>query len=829
MELLAPAGSWNAFIAAVQNGADAVYVGGQNFSARQYAQNFAMQQIKEAADYAHIRDRKIYVTVNTLIDYEEFGPALDYIYELHILGVDAVIVQDLGLVKAIQKTIPGMKIHASTQMTIHNSYGALFLREQGIKRIVLARETSLRELEFICKELSDVEFEVFIHGALCYSYSGQCLFSSMVGGRSGNRGRCAQPCRLPYDLYSQISKQRIDVKGRGQHLLSPSDLALLENLPLLKKAGVSSLKIEGRMKRPEYVAIVTRTYREALDLFAQNPAYIISPEAKNDLRKIFNRNFSTGYLFEERNNFLSSKKPNNQGVYIGRVVDQTQDLMANIQLSDTVKPGDYLEIWIKQGKGPVIELKEIITNGKKVDSAGRGEVITVQLETRVASDDKVFKIHDEELLSTEANNMHLDTASRVGITVDAYLKQDTPLRLVFTDEKGNQVEVLSNSKAQLAEKYPLDKHSLKGKIDRLGNTPFRLDGLSLYTEGDLMIPFSEINDARRRGCEQLEQLLLQPYQPAFTDKGKYQQLKKDMLGSKGYRQNREVTPVISIIVSGIEPAYAAMKSGAQRVYIALEGISKNGCVHIDELETLIELAHKNNCEIVPALPRIQKDAEIHDWDKLLNINIDSIMAGNHGALKWCLNRGLKTRADYSLNVFNPVTLDYLLEIGVKSICLSPELNFTQLKKFHNMDKAEVVIHGELVIMVSQFCMLSGMLGDPRKKCPGHCIKDRYFIKDEKGYEFPVETDSYCRFYLFNSRTLCMLSYLQQLLSLKAGSLRIEARRSNEQEITQVIKIYRQVLEQLKNGQKPDLDCSKKELARVSSSAFTKGHFYRGVL
>jgi putative protease len=278
MELLAPAGGRDAFFAAIENGADAVYIGGTSFSARQSAENFDNEQIKAAVDYAHLRDRKIYVTVNTLIDNNEFSEVLDYIYTLHNKSVDAIIVQDLGLMNAVRKTMPSVRIHASTQMTIHNAEGVNFLREQGIKRIVLARELSRDDLSAIRRETGDVELEIFVHGALCYCYSGQCLFSSIVGGRSGNRGRCAQPCRLGYDLYSGKRAARLDLEGQGRHLLSPADLCLLDYLGEIKKVGVTSLKIEGRMKRPEYVAIVTRIYREVLDKLQDSPNYEPSAE-----------------------------------------------------------------------------------------------------------------------------------------------------------------------------------------------------------------------------------------------------------------------------------------------------------------------------------------------------------------------------------------------------------------------------------------------------------------------------------------------------------------------------------------------------------------------
>jgi len=301
--------------------------------------------MKKAVELARIRNVKVYVTMNTLLDNEEFGPALDYAWQLHGLGVDALIVQDLGLMNALCSLIPDMRLHASTQMTVHNAEAAGFLSHKGVKRVVLAREMSMADIRTVTAAAADIEIEVFVHGALCYSYSGQCLFSSMVGGRSGNRGRCAQPCRLPYTLQSLRSGQLPDSNSRGPYLLSPSDLCLIDYLPELESCGVTSLKIEGRMKRPEYVAVVTRAYREVLDALAEEPAYKPGVEIKDKLRKIFNRNFSSGYFILDRKSLLSSKRPNNRGVYVGRVTAR-QDRMVKVKLSDTVCVGDGLEIWV---------------------------------------------------------------------------------------------------------------------------------------------------------------------------------------------------------------------------------------------------------------------------------------------------------------------------------------------------------------------------------------------------------------------------------------------------------------------------------------------------
>ncbi|MFZ5647205.1 MAG: peptidase U32 family protein, partial [Bacillota bacterium] len=318
-ELLAPAGGWEAFTAAVENGADAVYLGGKMFNARQSADNFDNDDLKRAVEYAHLRGVKIYVTVNTLIADGEMEDALEFLFALHNTGADAAIIQDAGLASLARKTIPELQLHASTQMTAHNSPGVMSLLEQGFSRVVLARELSLKEISEI-KKTTGADLEVFIHGALCIAYSGQCLLSSMIGGRSGNRGRCAQPCRMQYVLTDGAGSPLVNPAEAGEYLLSPRDLNISAHIPDLISAGINSFKIEGRMKRPEYVATVVRVYRSLIDRALSGDPYFVEEKQESDLAQIFNRDFTTGYFFGgQGRDMMSYKRPNNRGVRLGRV------------------------------------------------------------------------------------------------------------------------------------------------------------------------------------------------------------------------------------------------------------------------------------------------------------------------------------------------------------------------------------------------------------------------------------------------------------------------------------------------------------------------------
>lgn len=827
MELLAPAGNQEAFQAAMENGADAVYIGGKSFSARQSAANFTLDEMKKAIESARVRNIKVYVTLNTLLDNEEFGPALDYAWQLYGMGVDALIVQDLGLMNALGTLIPKMRLHASTQMTVHNTEAACILSQKGVKRVVLAREMSMEDIRAVTAGAPGIEAEVFVHGALCYSYSGQCLFSSMVGGRSGNRGRCAQPCRLPYTLQSLHSGQLLDSSSSGPYLLSPSDLCLIDYLPELQSSGVTSLKIEGRMKRPEYVAVVTRAYREVLDILAEQSDYRPGAEIKEKLRKIFNRNFSSGYFILDRKNLLSGKRPNNRGVYVGRVATPPVDQKVKIKLSDTVSLGDGLEIWVNKGKNPAFIVKEMKKNGAPVVSAGRGDTIELFVDGRVYHQDRVFKTHDEALIAQAQQTIHSPSDQKVRVDVTLKMREGEPFLLTFQAENGQIAEVESKTRVQVADHRPLDEPTAREKIDRLGNTPFYLGSFTLDTQGDLMIPFSEINEIRRQAVEKMKELLFHLTAVDEADKEQFEKGKRGLLSRTKSMQKTSRTD-LNVMVSRLEPAYAAVKAGADRVYVDLSGMITRKRLKIADLHELNQYAQPYGCEIVPALPRIQKPGEIERWNSLMG-GFSSVMAGNLGGLKWCLDHGIKSRVDYSLNIFNDYSLRYLQDLKVHGICLSPELNFNRLKSFGSLNQAEIIVHGDILLMTSQYCFLNGVLGDHEEPCSAYCLQDEYGIKDEMGYTFPVCTDADCRLYIFNSRTLCMIDDMPKILMLKPAGIRVEARRFGEGETAQAVSLYRRALDEIQSGRKPDLQQYRNELEKTSPSPLNRGHFYRGVV
>lgn len=826
MELLAPAGNWEAFLAAINNGADAVYLGGQQYSARQSAENFSPQQMREALDYAHVRDKKVYVTVNTLIANSEFAGVLDYLFQLESMGVDAVILQDMGLLQATRAVLPQLRLHASTQMTIHNAEGASFLRDQGVKRVVLAREMSAPEIMDIKKRLPDLELEIFVHGALCFCYSGQCLFSSMVGGRSGNRGRCAQPCRLPYELHTRASDKPVILPGQGKYLLSPADLCLIEYLPEIAATGVSSLKIEGRMKRAEYVAVVTKAYREVLDQLAIDPDFRPDKAVIDRLLRIFNRNFTSGYFIPGPTPFLSSSRPNNRGTYVGRVVDQDENLRTMIKITAPVSLGDGLTVWVGQGRAPAAIVKEILVSGRKVAEAEAGETIQVRLDGRVFPHDRVFKTHDQKLLAEAQASIKQERAGKIPVDAEVYLSPGQKMRLALDDRRGNRVEVETRNLAQPTEQYPLDAALLRQKIARLGNTDFELANLIVHGDTHLLIPFSDINDARRRAADMLTAKMLLSHCPPDLDEDSFRVAKQIYL-QPVQKHPRCYPPSLSVLVSGLGQAKAALEGGADRVYLAMEARGVRGY----EVMRWPQGSGRGTDmdKLVPLMPRIHKSGDKHAYRAAELSGFRSLMVSSWADLDWALASEKTVYGDYSLNIFNRYTLEYLLEMGVNGACLSPELNFEQLESFPDLAGAELLVHGELILMESEYCLLGGAGAAGRQKCMAPCQKDQYYLRDSKGFDFPLETDADCRFYLFNSRTLCMMEDLERIISLGPSSIRIEARRLGEDQVRQTVRLYRLALDQIQAGIKPDLQALQKELVLYSDSAFTKGHYYRGVV
>ena len=487
VELLAPAGDFSCLKAAIEAGCDAVYIGGKLFGARAFSSNFTDDEIIKAINYAHLFGVKVYVTTNTLIYDKEVERFLEYILFLHKNNVDAVIIQDLGMLDLVRQTFPNLEVHASTQMHIHNLDGASFMEKLGVKRVVLARETSISKIKEI-KEKTNIDIEIFIHGALCVSYSGQCLMSSLIGNRSGNRGTCAGSCRQSYSIVDENN----NIILNNKYPLSMKDLCSLENLKTLLDIGVTSLKIEGRMKSSSYVYTVVKLYRLAIDSYYKNNNIYIDEKELYNLKKIFNREFTKGFLFDEENNkVINMKRPNHQGVEIGKVINYKNNV-ATIKLNDEININDGLRIVGKKDIG--VNVNNFYINSKLVKTAKKGDIITIKVNDKVEKDDKVLLTLDSKL-NEEINNIISSNQRKVLVKAKFIAKEDKQITFELTDFI-NKVVVISENKVTKALNKPITKEEIKEKLNKIKDTVYKYESLDIEIDDNIFIPLNIINDLK---------------------------------------------------------------------------------------------------------------------------------------------------------------------------------------------------------------------------------------------------------------------------------------------------------------------------------------------
>ncbi len=788
-ELLAPVGSKEALIAAISNGADTVYFGGTSFSARQYASNFNCEELKWAIDYAHARGIRAYVTVNTLIKDSELEEACDYFQFLCSSGADAVIVQDLGTLKLLREQLPGLPVHASTQMTLHNIEGVKFLQEMGVKRVVLARELSLEEIKRIKSETA-TEVEVFIHGALCFSYSGQCLLSSMIGGRSGNRGYCAQPCRKNY---------RTD--GMEGYLLSPKDLNMSEHIPVLVKAGVDSFKIEGRMKRPEYVAGVVRVYRRLMDRYFEAPSkFKVTDEEKHTLRQLFNREFTTGYFFGDPGGELISRRyPHNIGTQIGKVVDyEPRKKLVLISLKEPLVLGDGIGIG---GKEIGVIVRCMYVNDRSVRAAAPGSTVRIPMEYEAARGDVVFKTYDAHLMAS----LEIKDIRKIPIKMSFRARVDEPVELWISDGE-NEVRI-QGGRVSRAESMPLTRSSISDQLKKLGNTIFKAGEISFELDENIFIPVSELNTMRREAINQIERERMQ----------KWKRQCSKLFVPAGQKLNESTSPILSVNTGSIESFEDAVNAGADVVYIGGEayvegGKNKEPQMNADERRFVdnedyryaIEYGRKKGVKVLFSTPRTVKNInELSDF-----FSPDGFLVANLGVLYHLssLNSVTPLVLDYPFNIFNRLTMEYLLNYSQR-ITLSPELTLKEIGNLTRSGQTECIVQGNFPLMVSEHDLVRGLFPKGRGEV---CLRD------EKGFVFPVRTDLEGRTYIMNSRELCMLEYVPDLIRAGVNCLRIEAKTYDRETTGKMTRAYRDAIDNIGT----EMKCS---------AEHTTGHYFRGVL
>lgn len=816
IELLAPAGSWEALEAAVNAGADAVYMGGRAFGARAYASNFDKEEMAKAVYFAHMHGVRLYVTVNTLVDDSELGELADYLLFLNNVGVDGIIVQDLGVIRLARRIVPELPLHASTQMTITNSGGVDFAVAAGMERSVLARELSLKEIDAACKR--GTEIETFIHGALCVCYSGQCLMSSLIGGRSGNRGRCAQPCRLPYKLLNVKGEDMLSGKDAGQYLLSPKDMNTLHILPQLIETGVVSYKIEGRMKRPEYVAVVVDAYRRAIDSYLAGNYHVPEEDFAN-IEQIFNRDFTTAYMVNRPGKeMMSDRRPNNRGVLVGRVAKlDKQRNKAVIKLEKELHLGDGLEFWVSVGGRVGTTVTEMLRNGAVVESAASGEQVTIDVPKGVRLNDRVFRTLDSRLMAYAGQFFGTDAKKRISVDVVVTAKLGQPMTVVMTDDEGNVGYGETDFIVEAARKRALDEATVRKQMDRLGSTEYFLSSMQFIHDENVMVPMSEMNEARRMACEALDAARLEAFAPSRTLVHGY----KEQLTPNAHR-HRWSAGKLTVHCDSVAKVNVALQAGAERILFGGDCFNHQLPANSD-YDRVTEMCRKAGREVAFATPRIIKEAQLTYFDKLFalwqELEPDLVYINNNGL--WPLTQKypqLKPVADMSLNIFNSQALQFWQENGAVSAVLSPELTMTQVEHLTSVSTLplECIIQGRLEMMVSEYCVGGSFLGDLHKgECRFNC-REQLFLGDRKEARFPIATDQFCHMHILNAHELSLVASVQHMAEMGVASLRIDGRNYEEAKLAELIELYRKVL-----GGAVE--------APENLPGTTRGHYYRGVM
>ena len=784
VEILSPAGSYESLKAAIAAGADAVYIGGTRFGARAYANNLTEEELLEAIDYVHLHGRKIYLTINTLLkEHELCNELYDYLLPYYKQGIDAVIVQDIGVLTYIKEQFPDLPIHASTQMTITNVLGAQFLKSLGAERIVTAREMQLSEIEEIAKN-TDVEIESFVHGALCYCYSGQCLYSSLIGGRSGNRGQCAQPCRLPY---------RTDNQKDTQYVLSLKDICTLEYIPELMEAGIDSFKIEGRMKKPEYVALVTAMYRKYVDLYLKygKKAFRVEEKDREMLMDLYNRGGSHGGYYYTKNgrDMLSLERPNHAGV-------------PALQVMKCKGRNVTVKALVDIHKGDVIELPDGAENFTFGMDVLKGQTTTfVTHKNQKFSQNHILNRTRNESLLQWIKASIIDSKSKMKINGRLKLSVKEAARLVI-EYQDITVDV-AGEKAQEAVNQPMNAERVEKQMRKTGNTLFEFDKFKIELDGNLFMPMQALNELRRTGIEALEKQILLSFRR--TEKQK-------VLHTDESEKTHNSMPMY-VYVENLEQWEEALNFDyAERIYLDCNALNK-AWANLD-IPNIIDRTHQSGKQIYLGMPHIFRKETIlkyeEAYDNIMKASWDGVLIRNYESYAFLKNHGYsgKIVTDYNLYQFNKYAKEFWKNEMIESTTAPLELNFKELKEV-GVENSELVVYGYFPMMVSAQCV---------KKTTEGCKKQKgqIFIKDRYQKQFAVKNHcDYCYNIIYNTAPVVLTDQKMEIIELNPKAIRLHFTTENRQSMRKIMELYNEVF--YKGGQaiEPEFE-------------FTRGHFKRGI-
>lgn len=730
-ELLVPVGNYESLVQAINNGADAVYLGGKRFGARAFASNFTLEELENATRVCHLYGVKIYVTVNTLIYESEIEDALDYIKKLHKMGVDAVIMQDIGLINLVHQILPNLEIHASTQMHNHSSESLQFLENLGIKRVVFARELPL---DYINNIDTILEKEVFIHGSLCISYSGQCLFSSCILNRSGNRGECAGMCRLPYKLLE--NDREIDTKG--DYLLSPRDICSMDNFKELMDCNIKCFKIEGRMKSPEYVGIVTKIYKGLITQYENGEPLKIDEEDFNLLKAVFNRCYTKGFLFKDSKimNFLA---PNHNGLCLGKVTSVTKRRI-EVRLNRDLKQFEGIR-FKNSNLGMIVNF--IYDKQDNLISVGHQNE-TIYLDNTIGLD-----ILDEVVLTNPIVKLPKEITKKINIDINfkAFLNEN----MLIEVSDGENIVTLKGLTTEKSINSPVTKERIKEVLKKCGNTPFKASNIDIKISDNIFIPIGILNELRRNALNELKNVR--------ENKRKEYIEKKYICEEKKYNQ----TTSLSVLVRTKEQLEMCRKLNVENIIV-------------------------NNKELMDKdlIYRVPRDNIKHDY------NYEKLLVTDYASL----DKYPKNRADYFLNVTNHYSLDKVLEYQTL-VTLSTECSLNNIKdilsKYQNKPNVEVLVYGNIELMIMKYCPLNTIINKD-KICSVCSNKKNYYLKDRNNKLYKLENNKETHSTtILNCNKTDLIESIPDLKNIGVTNFRIELLDESKEEVKKLIERVRKYI------------------------------------
>ena len=747
VELLSPAGNFDALKMAVQNGCDAVYVGGKKFGARAFSNNFDNEELVEAINYCHLYGVKIYITINTIVYDSEVEEFLKYIEFIYKNGVDAVIIQDYGMIDLIRQKFPNLELHSSTQMNIHTVDELKKMKELGFKRVVLARETSIETIKKKKKEV-DIELEVFIHGALCVSCSGQCLMSYMVGKRSGNRGECVGSCRLPYTFYENDKK----IDTNGAYLLSTKSLCTIENIGKIIDSGVTSLKIEGRMKSSDYVGYITRLYRTKIDEYYKNKEFYVTKEEINNIKKLYNRELTKGYLFDAYGkDLMNIKSSNHIGVHLGTVLKVDRNRI-KIKLDDDLYQEDGIRF--DNDKGMIIN-KLYDEKGLLVNKVFKGKIAYVDNKVEIKNAKEVRKTIDTNLNSQ----------------IRGYEPRKVPVNIYCKAKIGERLELVIDDGKNKIEKYgsiieksinsPTDYGRIKNQIEKLGSTPFKSTKTTIEMDDNIFISIKELNELRR----ELAQSLIERREFSSS----YTTIKNKIKERKIEKKNDNL--FISVLVRNETQLKTAIDNNVDIIYVTDYKLYKK---------------YKNK-NVFYRTKRVS--------DNLQNYENENLLATELGAItKYSENNNIN--ADYFLNVVNGYTIEKLRELGATRVTLSPEIDDENIKILANYNNIDLYVYGRVELMVTKYCPMNMLVNNDNLKC-NLCDINKYYLKDKEGNVYPLDNDKHLT-HILDCKNYDLLDKIDEYMNYGVTSYRLDLYDEGTLEIENILKVIRYAYEHRDN-------------------------------